>query len=261
MLAYVYLGLAVLLAAMGSSFLICRYDPFVGFFRLNGSFNMIVLGTCFLVMGLFVGRPYCRFLCPYGALLSLLSRYSRWRVTITPDRCIQCSLCRDACPFGAIQESTPEGAPVDRTTGKARLAGLLLLLPVLVLLGGWLTSRMSTTLSRDHATVRLAERIHLEATGAVSDTTDESDAFRRTGESLSHLYARAITVKDHFLTGSWILGGFVGLVVAGTLIGWALRRQRKDYEADRALCVACGRCFLSCPMEHERLKERDPSPR
>ncbi len=30
--AYAYLGAAVLFAATGSAFIICRYDPFVGFF-------------------------------------------------------------------------------------------------------------------------------------------------------------------------------------------------------------------------------------
>jgi hypothetical protein len=34
---YAYLGLAVLLAATDTGFLICRYDPFIGFFRLTGN--------------------------------------------------------------------------------------------------------------------------------------------------------------------------------------------------------------------------------
>lgn len=46
-LAYLYLGLAVLFAATGSAFVICRYDPFVSFFRLNGNFNILVFGFCF----------------------------------------------------------------------------------------------------------------------------------------------------------------------------------------------------------------------
>ncbi len=46
--AYVYLGAAVLFAATGSAFLICRYDPFVSFFRLTGDLNILVLGACFL---------------------------------------------------------------------------------------------------------------------------------------------------------------------------------------------------------------------
>ena len=72
---YFYLGAAVGFAATGSAFLICRYDPFVAFFRRSGSDNMLVFGGCLLVIGLFVGRPYCRYLCPYGAILGVLSRF------------------------------------------------------------------------------------------------------------------------------------------------------------------------------------------
>ena len=244
--AYVYLALAVLLTATGSAFLICRYDPFVGFFRLDAGFNMIVLGGSFLLIGVFVGRPYCRFICPYGALLGLLSRVSRSRITITPDRCIQCRLCEDACPFEAIQKPTEPAR--DRSAGKTRLALLLLLLPVLIALGGWLGSFLTTPLSRVHATVRLAERIHLEETGAVTETTDASDAFRTTGRSVKELYTDALAVKGQFDRGTWLLGGFVGLVAGLTLISLSIRRSRTDYEADRALCVACGRCFDYCPV-------------
>jgi NosR/NirI family nitrous oxide reductase transcriptional regulator len=106
LLAYTYLGSAVLFAALGSAFVICRYDPFVGFFRLSGNWNVIVLGSALLVIGLFVGRPYCRFLCPYGVILRQMSRLSKWRVTITPDECIECRLCEQSCPFGAIREPT-----------------------------------------------------------------------------------------------------------------------------------------------------------
>lgn len=102
--AYLYLGLAILFAATGSAFIVCRYDPFVAFFHLSGNANILVLGACFLLAGLFVGRPYCRFFCPYGVLLRQLSRLSMWHVTITPDECVRCKLCENSCPFGAIRE-------------------------------------------------------------------------------------------------------------------------------------------------------------
>ncbi len=85
-------------------FIICRFDPFVGFFRRTGSVNMMIFGGSLLLLGLFVGRPYCRYLCPYGALLALLSRFSWRRVTITPDDELDCGLCTEACPFGAIEK-------------------------------------------------------------------------------------------------------------------------------------------------------------
>ena len=102
-LPWVYLGAAVLFAATDTMFIICRYDPFVSFFRLAGSFGMLTSGGVVLVLSTFVGRPYCRFVCPYGALLGLLSRVSFKGVTITPDECVACGLCEDACPFGAIE--------------------------------------------------------------------------------------------------------------------------------------------------------------
>ena len=109
-LPFVYLGGAVLFAALDTMFIICQYDPFVPFFRFAGPFHMFVIGGAFLLVSVFVGRPYCRFLCPYGALLGLCSRWAWRRVTITPDECVVCSLCEDACAFGAIRTPTPEGA-------------------------------------------------------------------------------------------------------------------------------------------------------
>ena len=107
---FIYLGAAVLFAATNTMFIICRYDPFVAFFRLAGPFHMLVVGAVFLILSTFVGRPYCRFLCPYGALLSLVSRGSWRKVSVTPDECVVCSLCHKACPFDAIEPPTPQGA-------------------------------------------------------------------------------------------------------------------------------------------------------
>jgi len=103
---YVYLGSAVLLAATGTFFVVCRYDPLVPFFRLAGPVHMLVAGGAVLALSTFIGRPYCRWLCPYGALLSIPASVTRRSVTITPDDCIVCGLCKDACPFDAIQAPT-----------------------------------------------------------------------------------------------------------------------------------------------------------
>ncbi|MHC4173572.1 MAG: 4Fe-4S binding protein [Planctomycetota bacterium] len=253
--AYVYLGAAVLFAATGSAFVICRYDPFVSFFRLSGNLNVLILGACFLVVGVFIGRPYCRFVCPYGVILRQLSRLSKWRVSITPDECVHCRLCEDSCPFGAIKEPTTDWPVREYGKSKKRLAFLILLLPVLILLGGWMGSGVRMVTSRMHETVRLAERIYLEDTGKVEGTTDASLAFRATGEEVKELYEEASNIRAEFGLGGWFFGGFVGLVIGLKLIGLSVRRQGKDYEADRASCVACGRCFEYCPKEHARLKK------
>jgi len=256
--AYVYLGLAVLFAATGAGYVVCMYDPFVSFFRLSGTMNMFVLGACFLLIAMFVGRPYCRYVCPYGVLLRLLSKVSLSRVTITPDECIQCRLCEDACPFGAIQKPTEGTARIPLSAGKVGLGLLILALPVIVVVGVLLGHASSGALAGMHPTVRQARAVRRDE--AAKDASDEEPdpsalALMRTGKTPEQLYAIEASVLGQFEVGGSVFGAWVGLVIGVKLIALSVRRKRTDYEAEPGQCVACGRCFAYCPREHLRLKE------
>jgi polyferredoxin len=253
LIPHVYLGAAVIFAASGTAFVICRYDPFVAMFRLNGDVNMLVFGACLLFLGLFVGRPYCRYLCPYGAILGVLSKVAKWHAKIPPEECIQCRLCEDSCPYGAIQEPAPPLAPQAKPAARRRLAGMLLLTPVLIAAGIGLGMLLAVPLSRLDPQVRLAERIRLEETGQVVGTIDASDAFRGTGRPIPELYELAIERRMRFRTlGAW-LGAWTGLVIGVKLVTLSIRRKRTDYQPDRSRCVSCGRCYWYCPGEQVRL--------
>ncbi len=245
---YIYLGLAVLFAATGAGFLICRYDPFVGFFRFNANFNMIFFGAFMLLLGTVVARPYCRFLCPYGVLLNWMSRLSKRHVSITPSECINCRLCEASCPFDAINKPVETKQHETREKSIKRPALILVLLPIIIVAGGWVGSKCHVPLSKAHYTVDLAEQIRLEDTGRRTETSDETDAFRATGKTTAQLYDEARAIRHQFKIGGWILGGFLGLVFGLKLINLSVFRKQDIYEADRGHCYSCGRCFDYCPV-------------
>lgn len=249
---FLYLGLAVLVVACGGPYLICRYDPFIAFFRFGGPLPILIFGGILLVLGMFIGRPYCRFICPYSVLLAWCSRLSRTHVTITPDECIQCRLCENACPYDAIEGPTPEKAGEPRSKGVRRLAMTLALAPVLVLGGGFLGSRLALPVSRFHKSVAMAERIVLEEQGLVEDKTIQTDHYRISGGTPQEIYREALGVRGKMRVGGWIFGGYAALVFVGRFMGLSVTRKREDYIPNRADCVSCTRCFMSCPKERER---------
>jgi len=193
LLPWLVLALGVSLAATGTMFPLCRYDPFVGFFRFGGPWKMIVAGGCFLVLGIYVARPYCRFLCPYGALLRLPSRITRYHVTIAPTECITCRLCENSCPFGAIAiPSEQHGGP--RRSGLRRLVILILLLPVLLAAGIVSGRLLSDPVAGLHPVTSVEKQLRLEeeskAEGREITYTDESEAWR--GRAATALFNRRI---------------------------------------------------------------------
>ena len=249
LLAYAYLGITVLGLWTGCGFLICRYDPFVGFFRQGGSFNMLLAGGLLLAAGIFIARPYCRYLCPYGVLLRWASIFARRHATVTPAACIQCRLCEESCPYNAIVPPAPEREPEPRIAGVRRLTRLLAAAPVIILLAGGIGWSAHAVLARMHPTVRLAERIAAEEAGNVEGTTIESDAFREGDQTAAALYAEAHAIDNRFKPAGAALGVFLGIALCARLYRLSVLRHEHDYIADKGTCLSCARCFKYCPVE------------
>jgi polyferredoxin len=69
----------------------------LNFFRHLGETAVIVLAVLFTA-SLFVQNFWCRYLCPYGALLGLASVFSPTRVRRNASACIDCGKCAVVCP-------------------------------------------------------------------------------------------------------------------------------------------------------------------
>lgn len=248
LIPYIYLGLGILFAYIGADYIICKYDPFIGFYRMGANFGMFLFSGAVLVIGTVVARPYCRFMCPYSILLKWTSVLSRWHLKTTPTECIQCRLCEESCPFDHLHKPTEEKEPEPRSTSVKRVAILLGLTPVIITAGIVLGLFASPVLARGHHRVRLAERVALEKAKLVPDTTEESRAFYETSTTVEALMAEGQQLKDKVRTGSGILGAFIGLVVSSKLLALSVRRKRTDYEPDRGDCYSCARCSDACSV-------------
>jgi polyferredoxin len=71
----------------------------LNFFRQMGEATAIVLAAL-VVASLFVKNVWCRYLCPYGALMGIVSLASPTRIVRNADACIDCAKCTKACPAG-----------------------------------------------------------------------------------------------------------------------------------------------------------------
>ena len=248
---WIYLALAVLLAATGSLFIICKFDPFVGIFRMAGPRSMLLTGAALLVLSMFVGRPYCRYLCPYGALLGLASRCAKWRPTVTPDTCTQCRLCENSCPFGALNPPMPAKQGQERiASGRQRVVLLALLLPLSALLFGWLGGLVGIASLPLHANGKLAALVLMDERGSVATPPpDELTAYRQHGADRQAVVTKATALESNFLTlGRW-LGAAFGLVLVFKLARLIFPASSNDYVTDSGRCVSCARCFSTCPYE------------
>ena len=99
---YVLLGAVVMYFLVTSDPLIYRYvEPF-WMFTGQASTGLWIALAVLLVATVFVRNLYCRFLCPLGAALGLLSKLTifgikRW------SECNSCKLCEKTCQWGAIE--------------------------------------------------------------------------------------------------------------------------------------------------------------
>jgi transcriptional regulator of nitric oxide reductase len=85
--------------------ILAEVEPFktsitLGFHR-DPAFVAYAVGL--LVWGMFVYKPFCRFLCPLGASLALVGRTRRWNWIPRRAECgTPCKLCEKSCAYGAI---------------------------------------------------------------------------------------------------------------------------------------------------------------
>lgn len=103
---YVVLFLVLFLTWRTGELIIRPYDPFVAYAHLASGLKSVwdefAIGLIILVVSLiasmFYDRVFCKYLCPLGAFLGLLTKIGIYRIKRENNTCTDCKICDKACP-------------------------------------------------------------------------------------------------------------------------------------------------------------------
>lgn len=112
-LKYVVLALILAFTWSTGELVIRTYDPWVAYNHIASPelFTENLAGLIVLVVvllgSLLYDRFFCKYACPMGAFLGLISRFSVFKVRRDENACIDCKLCDKACPVN-VEVSTSD---------------------------------------------------------------------------------------------------------------------------------------------------------
>lgn len=69
----------------------------LNFFRFMSTTTALTLSVL-VILSIFIQNFWCRYLCPYGALMGLFAFVSPTRIERNVERCIDCDKCAKTCP-------------------------------------------------------------------------------------------------------------------------------------------------------------------
>jgi len=114
-LRYGVLAWVVYMTASTGVLVFEAWDPYWALFNLwTGEVALtgfIALGVTF-ALSLVIERPFCKYACPYGAVLGVFNLVRVFAVKRNPPTCTSCKACDKACPMN-IEVSTKPGRVLD----------------------------------------------------------------------------------------------------------------------------------------------------
>jgi ferredoxin len=160
------------------------------FFAAPSRLTIAVLGI--LVIGSFFVRDlWCRYVCPYGALLGVLGRLAPLKVTRDPELCTDCRSCTRACPARLQVHTLRRVASIECTSCQDCVvvcpvdSCLAVRPPKPAGAAAWLRPVTATVLA---VSLYLAVVVGFRATGHWRTSVSEEEYHRRLQEIHSPLY-------------------------------------------------------------------------
>lgn len=99
---YILLGLVIFNTARTGLLMFQNIDPYYALFNFFSG-EVAVMAYAILaitmILSLFIERPWCKYACPYGALLGLFNLFRVFGIKRNVNTCINCKACDRACPM------------------------------------------------------------------------------------------------------------------------------------------------------------------
>lgn len=99
---YLVLALVLYKMAVTAKLLFQDVDPYYAMFNFfTGEVTIAALSILVvtLILSLFIERPWCKYACPYGALLGLSNLFRIFKIRRISSTCVNCGACDRACPM------------------------------------------------------------------------------------------------------------------------------------------------------------------
>jgi polyferredoxin len=99
---YIVLLLVVIFTARELTLVFLDYDPYFALFNFWSDevpASALIILIIVLISSLFIERPWCKYLCPLGALLGIFNLFRLIPLKRNPDTCINCKRCDQVCPM------------------------------------------------------------------------------------------------------------------------------------------------------------------
>lgn len=101
-LRVVFLIWVIFVTAKSGTLMFQNADPFYALFNFwTGKVAPMALGilVATLIGSLFISRPWCKYLCPYGAILGFFNKIKLIKPKRESNTCISCKKCDQVCPM------------------------------------------------------------------------------------------------------------------------------------------------------------------
>jgi len=99
---FVMLALVIINTARAGILVFQNIDPYNALFKFwtgEVAITAIVVLIVIIIASLFVERPWCKYLCPYGALLGITNKFRIVKLRRNKSTCISCEKCDRSCPM------------------------------------------------------------------------------------------------------------------------------------------------------------------